>query len=620
MFISILDKLVSLNTRLISGLSVVFFVASVLVILTIIDDSVNALSSNIQNSLIGKGATLSSNNALAMTDLAADNSINAVGDLVDKTVQYDADIIYGIYMDARRVAWVQSYTKQSYALFFGISEENNINAQTDVTIRLRGNLLEDSLAQWASDLTAPSFRDHPQVTHVIEFAAPVVIEGRRLGTIRYGLNAQTVWQEVEKNRTIAKRSLFSFCLCLLCLAVTAILGGRFLSRKLGRNITAPIHLLATASSQIAQGEYHQPITCDTEDEIKLLSDNFESMRCQVRDHTENLSQKVKERTAALELAQQQALENAHKAGMAEIASGTIHNIGNILNSVTTSTYALRQASGLRKHSAVTEINTLFESHSEAPEFFFQQTDKGMQLLTYYHEFAKQTLEDEQSTTQHLDRLSKDIQLITDAVNAQQEYATTQTDHTEHYPLRAMIQEALILCADQIKENNITINHDYDINAHVQIHKNKFLHVLVNLILNSIEALAEVLAEAQPELPIEGSVNAREKPQFKDAFPKAFTPSITLATPKQTGDTATTVRLDLIDNGPGIAKENFEKIFQYGYTTKPKGHGFGLHTCANYMVEMGGRLWAEETNQGAKFCITLKKDETADADSLDKVAE
>lgn len=61
-----------------------------------------------------------------------------------------------------------------------------------------------------------------------------------------------------------------------------------------------------------------------------------------------------------------------------------------------------------------------------------------------------------------------------------------------------------------------------------------------------------------------------------------------------------------DNGVGIARENLTRIFQLGFTTKPNGHGFGLHSGANAAREMGGRLNAnsEGLGKGAEFTLEL----------------
>jgi sensor histidine kinase regulating citrate/malate metabolism len=59
-----------------------------------------------------------------------------------------------------------------------------------------------------------------------------------------------------------------------------------------------------------------------------------------------------------------------------------------------------------------------------------------------------------------------------------------------------------------------------------------------------------------------------------------------------------------DAGCGIAGENLNKIFSYGFTTKKDGHGFGLHSSVNYMKEMGGEMWAESegVGRGAQFVL------------------
>ena len=69
-----------------------------------------------------------------------------------------------------------------------------------------------------------------------------------------------------------------------------------------------------------------------------------------------------------------------------------------------------------------------------------------------------------------------------------------------------------------------------------------------------------------------------------------------------------------DDGPGIAPEAFEHLFETGFTTKNdaqgemKGSGLGLGICRRIVENHGGRLWAEEpqAGQGATFCLALPK--------------
>ena len=65
-----------------------------------------------------------------------------------------------------------------------------------------------------------------------------------------------------------------------------------------------------------------------------------------------------------------------------------------------------------------------------------------------------------------------------------------------------------------------------------------------------------------------------------------------------------VRIRVIDSGVGISRENLKKIFEHGFTTKNSGHGFGLHSCAIYMEDMGGRIEAESAGEKKGACLSL----------------
>ena len=56
---------------------------------------------------------------------------------------------------------------------------------------------------------------------------------------------------------------------------------------------------------------------------------------------------------------------------------------------------------------------------------------------------------------------------------------------------------------------------------------------------------------------------------------------------------------------GVAPENLEKIFQHDFTTKAKGHGFGLHTCGIAAQELGGTLNVESDGLGKGATFTLQ---------------
>ena len=61
-----------------------------------------------------------------------------------------------------------------------------------------------------------------------------------------------------------------------------------------------------------------------------------------------------------------------------------------------------------------------------------------------------------------------------------------------------------------------------------------------------------------------------------------------------------------DNGIGIIKEDLNRLFSFGFTTKPDGHGFGLHSAALSAKDLGGSLIAQSDGlgNGAKFSLTI----------------
>ena len=111
---------------------------------------------------------------------------------------------------------------------------------------------------------------------------------------------------------------------------------------------------------------------------------------------------------------------------------------------------------------------------------------------------------------------------------------------------------------------------------VQVEKHKVLQILVNLIANAHKALAEG-RETERRIIVRLDWGA----------PGHW-------------------RIQVEDNGIGIAPENLEKLFYFGFTTRKDGHGIGLHSCALAAQEMGGTLVAhsEGLGHGARFTLEV----------------
>ena len=63
-----------------------------------------------------------------------------------------------------------------------------------------------------------------------------------------------------------------------------------------------------------------------------------------------------------------------------------------------------------------------------------------------------------------------------------------------------------------------------------------------------------------------------------------------------------------DNGPGVAPEIADRMFEAYQTTKPRGMGLGLHLSQQIVQKHAGHLWWErDVPEGTRFVVELPID-------------
>lgn len=289
---------------------------------------------------------------------------------------------------------------------------------------------------------------------------------------------------------------------------------------------------------------------------------------------EELEARVLERTTALESAQRDLVENAHYAGMAEIANSIIHNVGNILNSVSTSGYLIKQTVDESKMAAILRANDLLLDNMENLEDFLLTDPRGKQLLMFYISLGEVFQKERDRLTKHASLLMEKIDSIKDVVAQQHNYASGVYQNEELDP-RELIDTSIKIMETTLDNQGIKLTKDYRGTAFALIQRTKFIHILVNLLKNAKES---ILSEGSDERRIAISIQEEKDHLF----------------------------IRVRDTGLGIPAEHLQKIFNHGFTTKEDGHGFGLHSSANAIQEMGGSMWAESpgVGQGATFVLRL----------------
>lgn len=294
--------------------------------------------------------------------------------------------------------------------------------------------------------------------------------------------------------------------------------------------------------------------------------------CILRDIT-----KRKETETTLAEAQQTLVDSAHKSGMADMATGVLHNIGNILNSVNLAGEQINRISSSSKINGFIKANELLEGHKDNLAEFFTNDDRGKKLPAYYLKMGKVLtgeMTDIQTETQEL---IEKTTMMKEVISTQQTYAQSGF-HTEQVEIDELMEDALKIQIASLEKWGVKIHKHYRETPACLGQKSKLLQVITNLIKNAKEAMNNNDEFNKPkELTIETGV-------IDDNFSY----------------------IKITDNGCGISAQQLAKIFNHGFTTKEQGHGFGLHTSANAMTEMRGTLKVDSAGveKGASFTLTI----------------
>ena len=269
------------------------------------------------------------------------------------------------------------------------------------------------------------------------------------------------------------------------------------------------------------------------------------------------------------------MQASHRAGMAEIATGVLHNVGNVLNSVNVSAEALmKELESSRLHLLGRTVALLEQNEARLAEFLTEDA-RGRKLPALLAKLGQELEVEQQRLHGELSRLRKHLGLMRSIVEAQQSIAKLG-DMTELVRPDELVQQTLTMFQLDIESRVIELGLELDDVGSVMLDKQATLQVLANLIRNAIEALEVV--ERQRRLVIR--LRADEQKLY----------------------------FEVEDNGTDIHPEHLERLFQHGFSTKPSGHGFGLHTSGIAARTMNGTLevHSDGPDQGARIRLTLPR--------------
>ena len=263
-----------------------------------------------------------------------------------------------------------------------------------------------------------------------------------------------------------------------------------------------------------------------------------------------------------------------RAGKAEVATNVIHNIGNVLTSIKVAiaeSDSICDGIGLAKLIRVADL----VAENSADPSFFEPEQRGGHIPNYLRELAKALDTDKAKLMKEISDCKLHLEHIRSIVSQQEAHANAN-NVTERVAISKLVSEAIQMSSSSLQNHNIEVCRDFDEGLFAETDKHQVLQIIVNLIRNAKHACLD----------------------FSDAARK-----ITVSVVDH-GDHEFSIRIT--DNGIGISKETMSKLFQYGFTTRERGNGFGLHGASKNAEQLGGTLHAESKGlgKGSTFVLTL----------------
>ena len=278
--------------------------------------------------------------------------------------------------------------------------------------------------------------------------------------------------------------------------------------------------------------------------------------------------------AELQEAHQALMRASREAGMAEVASSVLHNVGNVLNSVNVSANMLEERLRTSRAPGLARVAAMLEEQGDQLGSFIASDDRGKRLPSYLAQLSSQLLTDRDTALQELASLVKSVEHIKDIVRMQQTYAT-YGGVVESVAVADLVNDSVRLNAEAFSRHKVTLACEFEEVPAIKVDKHRVLQILVNLIRNAKYACED-----------------------SGRSDKRITIRVTQC--------ALGVAIAVVDNGVGIAAENMTRIFGHGFTTRPGGHGFGLHSAALAAQELKGslRVASDGPGCGATFRLEL----------------
>lgn len=344
-------------------------------------------------------------------------------------------------------------------------------------------------------------------------------------------------------------------------AVTAAMGVTLAGVALSawffaRRVSGPLGRLADQARKVGGGDLNARIEAAGDAELSELARAFNAM------------------VDALKQGRSDLAEASRMAGRAEVATGVLHNVGNVLNSVNVAADMVRTAITAMGTDRLVQAANLLAEHVDDLPRFVAEDPRGRAIPTYLVQASMRLATDRDRVLGEVAVLKLGVERIKAIVATQQSQAR-RLAHREAADLSRLVDEALRTVAAERVDAGVAIRAEHAAGPAITVDASLVADIVLNLVRNAYDAVAD-----QPAGTREIWVRT-----FEDAEGS---------------------KIEVVDSGVGIASEKMSRMFQFGHTTKADGHGFGLHMSALAAQGMGGALacHSDGAGKGARFTLQL----------------
>ena len=372
-------------------------------------------------------------------------------------------------------------------------------------------------------------------------------------------------QESQLDASLSNRQA-AIRICLLGFLGSALLLWLWISSI----VSQPISMLAQQSRIKDESERNFKLRATAPYEVRQLADSFSELvgdlEYQIEEHKKTQIERGK--------LHRKLMDASRRAGMADVASEVLHNVGNVLNSMNVSATVIRNS---LRDSLVPKLvfaNRQFLKHKDDYGHYLEKDEKGKHFPAALDYMSDTLVADRETYQEETKQLIKNIAHVRDAIRRQLSMSRDK-GVIETFPLSELIHECISINKDKANRLNAFFSVECPETLNLVTDRHKLQQVLINLIANALDSVGEDLTES-------GRVKVIANHESE------------------------MVELSVVDNGVGIPEQNLTKVFQQGFTTKVKGHGFGLHSCALTAQALGGILnvTSDGPGHGSSFQLVI----------------